>query len=64
MSSSIVAVAIASVGVLGTLAGAAVNQLLSTRAPRPFQDRFEGLDHDSRLRCCDLVMSGRAGQGM
>ena len=32
--------------------------------PRPFQDRFEGLDHDSRLRCCDLIMSGRVGQGI
>src|SRR5258705_2382619 len=29
--------------------------------PRPFQDRFEGLNHDSRLRCCDLIMVGVPG---
>jgi hypothetical protein len=52
MSSSIVAVAIASVGVLGTLAGAAVNQLLSTRARRDdFALQRRQRQEDFKLSC-------------
>jgi hypothetical protein len=52
MSNSIVAIAIASVGVLGTLAGAAVSQLLSTRARRDdFVLQRRRRQEDFKLSC-------------
>jgi hypothetical protein len=52
MSSDIVAITIASVGVLGTLAGAAVNQLLSTRARRDdFALQKRQRQEDFKLSC-------------
>lgn len=52
MNSSIVAVAVASVGVLGTLAGAVVNQLLSTRARRDdFTLQRRQRQEDFKLSC-------------
>jgi hypothetical protein len=52
MNDSIVAIVIASVGVLGTLAGAAVNQLLSTRARRDdFALQRRQRQEDFKLSC-------------
>ncbi len=52
MSNNIVAIAIASVGVLGTFAGAAVTQLLSVRARRDdFALQRRQRQEDFRLSC-------------